>query len=64
MGDTITRYVLTAAAGVRYFCAQCHVPRVIWTAETLEGDTITGCSICNGIILRKRTADIPQLKTN
>jgi len=62
--DTLTVYVMTAAAGVRAFCPACDRQRVVWVANTAGGDTLTCCAVCQRIIRRTRTADIPPLSVN
>lgn len=62
--DQIARYVMTVAAGVRAFCPSCAKQRAVWVAETEGGDTLTCCGICQRVIRRQRTADIPPLSVN
>jgi len=64
MNDNIKTYVMSASAGVRYYCASCDRPRAVWVGETEGGDTLTCCGTCQRVLLRRETATIPPLSVN
>ena len=64
MSDNIKTYVMSASAGVKAWCPSCDRQRVVWVGETKGGETLTCCSVCQRVIRRQLTADIPPLSVN
>jgi len=61
VNDNIKTYVMSAAAGVKKFCPSCDRQRAVWVGETEGGETLTCCSVCQRVIMRRETAAIPPL---
>lgn len=64
MNDNIKTYVMTASAGVLWYCHSCGKNQIIWVGETEGGETLTCCATCQCVLIRRQTASIPKLSVN
>ena len=61
--DQIAVYLVSTKAGLHRSCPTCSEWRPVWIGETLQGDILTCCGVCQRVLDRTATLQEARSRT-